>query len=103
APAVARRTLACHHPGLRRNCPGSKDRLNQRSSAFFTEDSLLWPPRLLRNESPGLEASTATAPRVRPSSAAMRAPGSFPAMAFSLAISSAFHVRLDSGIRNTPV
>ena len=24
-----------------RNCPGSKDRLNQRSSAFFTEDKLL--------------------------------------------------------------
>lgn len=38
APAMARRTLACHHPGLRRNCPGSKDRLNQRAPAFFTED-----------------------------------------------------------------
>lgn len=38
APAMARRTLACHHPGVRRNCPGSKDRLNQRAPAFFTED-----------------------------------------------------------------
>src|SRR5262249_39814223 len=37
APAMARSTLACHHPSLRRNCPGSKDRLNQRTPAFFTE------------------------------------------------------------------
>ena len=32
--------LACHHPGLHRNRPGSKDHLNQRSSAFFTEDHI---------------------------------------------------------------
>ncbi|MDA9503988.1 hypothetical protein XI09_04160 [Bradyrhizobium sp. CCBAU 11386] len=25
-----------------RNCPGSQDRLNQLSSAFFTEDSFIW-------------------------------------------------------------
>ena len=36
APAVARRPLACHHPGLRRNCPGSKDYLNQRQSLNST-------------------------------------------------------------------
>ncbi|MGY2843552.1 hypothetical protein ACVIWU_006570 [Bradyrhizobium sp. USDA 4509] len=41
APAMARRTVACHHPGARRNCPGSKHRLNHRSSAFFTEDFLM--------------------------------------------------------------
>ena len=36
------RWLVEHHPGLGRNCPGSKDRLNQQSSAFFTEDDLRW-------------------------------------------------------------
>jgi len=38
APALARSTLACHHPGARRNSPGSKHRLNHRASAFFTDD-----------------------------------------------------------------
>ncbi|MHC2282144.1 hypothetical protein ACVME8_008787 [Bradyrhizobium diazoefficiens] len=39
APAMARSTLACHHPGILPNWPGSKGRLNQRAPAFFTEDS----------------------------------------------------------------
>ncbi|MGF6313653.1 hypothetical protein ABIB82_007821 [Bradyrhizobium sp. i1.8.4] len=38
--AMAGRTRTCHHPGLRRNYPGSKDRLNQRPSAFFTAHSV---------------------------------------------------------------
>ena len=56
----------------------------------------------MRKESPRFEACTAVAPRVRPSSAAIRSPGTLPAMAFSLAMSSSFHRRLDLGIRNAP-
>ena len=37
APAAAHR-LCVPTSGPSQNCPGSKDRLNQRSSAFFTED-----------------------------------------------------------------
>ena len=48
------------------------------------------------------EASTKTAPGLRPSSAAISLAGNLPAILLSLAISSSLHGRLESGIRDTP-
>jgi hypothetical protein len=48
------------------------------------------------------EASTKTAPGLRPSSAAISLAGNLPAILLSLAISSSHHGRLESGIRDTP-
>ena len=60
------------------------------------------PRGFVRNESPRFEASTAIAPTVRPSSAAMRSTGIVPAMTFSLATSCSVHERLDSGTPTLP-
>ena len=62
----------------------------------------LRPRGFVRNESPRFEASTAIAPTVRPSSAAMRSTDIVPAMAFSLATSCSVHARLDSGTPTLP-